>query len=208
MFGWFSSDKNKKEQSENIDVENSSSSDISQDSSDEVIDIFFSNTPPPLSWKDSQTGLIWEVKNRDNYDLTFTYNEALEYAKNLNIKFYDGSSKWRVPTIDELMSLGSDKLFDYRNKSSKYQTRASWKEKIEHTRNGKLFVKKPFSDFMAKQVESWYWSSTEVGDYQKNLTETKIKRFTETAWAVDFFEGGNYHNGKHEKNSVICVRNL
>ncbi len=175
-------------------------------STEDVIDIF--NDPKhPLSWVDSATGLIWEVKNAQNYDSRYTFDEAQEYAKGLNRKHYNDSGNWRVPTIEELMTLGSAQLFDYREKSVKYSTRQSWKEKIANTKNGRLFVKKPLSGFMNKQIETWYWSSTAVNNFQKNLSEKSVERMTEAGWTVNFFEGGNYHNTKTQKNSVICVRN-
>ena len=171
------------------------------------IDIF--NSPrPPLSWTDHKNSLIWEVKNKSNYEELFTYEEALEYAKSLNRRHYDKSGKWRVPTIDELMTLGVDKLFDYRNKSSNYQGRNDWKQKKESLRNGKLFVVKPISGFMNRQVESWFWSSTPVKDYSKGIKDIKVKRLITTSWAVNFFEGGNYHNSVDQKNSVLCVRDM
>ncbi len=173
---------------------------------DNIIDIF--NDPKaPLDWLDSATGLIWEVKNPQNYDNRYTFDEAFEYAKSLNRKYYNYSGSWRVPTINELMTLGSANLFDYREKSLRFQTRQHWKEKINGTKNGKLFVKKPLSGFMNKQIETWYWSSTQVEDFKKNLSEKTVERMNEASWTVNFFEGGNYHNTKTQKNSVICVRN-
>lgn len=210
MLSWLLSKKEKVGKNRINETESSNTrikeSDIGSTNSieTEVIDIF--NGTPPLSWRDPETGLIWEVKNKNNYDDKFTYSEAIEYARNLNIKHYDSSARWRVPTMDELMTLGSAQLFDYRNKSTRYKTRASWKEMIEGKRNGKLFVKKPLSGFMNHQIESWYWSSTEVEDYRRNLGEDVVKRMTKAAWAINFFEGGNYHNNVDEKNSVICVR--
>ncbi len=171
---------------------------------EEIIDIYGDNVP--LSWKDQDTGLIWEVKNEENLDDLFTYEEAIAYAQTMNRKHYDSSAKWRLPTIDELMTLGSAKLFDYRDKGVKYKTRNSWKEFISHKRNGKLFVKLPLSGFMNDQIESWYWSSTEVGTFKKDINDKGVTRMVDMAWAVNFFEGGNYHNSKEEKNSVICVR--
>jgi len=176
----------------------------------EIIDIF-NNPNPPLSWIDSKHKLIWEVKTERNYNEKYTHEEALAYALNLNRKHYDKSGKWRVPTIDELMSLGVDKLFDYRNKSSKFHARMDWKKARGPLRNGKLFVIKPFSGFMNQQIDTWYWSSTITEDFSikdRDKKDKKVNRLADTYWSVNFFEGGNYHNNKKEKNSVICVRTL
>ena len=173
----------------------------------EIIDIF-GKKKPPLSWKDPKTGLIWEVKNKNNYDKLYSYKEAEHYVKLLNRSFYDHSSKWRIPTIDELMTLGNIPLFDYRNKNLQFSSRAAWKVGKSKFRNGKLFVKKPLSGFMNAQIETWYWSSTPVEPFheQTQSQSNQIERLVELFWVVNFFEGGNYHIKAVEKNSVICVR--
>jgi hypothetical protein len=207
MFGWFS--KKKEDKSEKRSEVESTRKDIgSEDDEKGVIDIFDDSVNNPLSWKDKTTGLIWEVKNRSNYNDTYSFDEAKRYAENLSIKLYDGSNRWRVPTVDELMTLGSAKLFDYRDRGLKYGSRKSWREQIESFRNGKVFVKRELSGIMNYQIETWYWSSTAVEDYTYGYGkgETKISRMTNLGWVVSFFEGGNYHNSKDVKNSVICVR--
>jgi len=175
---------------------------------DEIIDIFKQKVPK--EWKDPKTRLIWEVKNMDNYENLYNYNESLEYAKSLNRNFYSGSNRWRVPTIDELLTLGNIHLFDYREKSSKFNAREAWKRTRTKSRNGKVFAKKIFSGIMNKQLETWYWSISEATPFSDNEhTNTnvkKIERFSESAWSINFFEGGNYHNNKDQRNHVICVR--
>jgi hypothetical protein len=171
------------------------------------VDIFSGKSPK--SWKDPETGLIWELKTKENFDKQYTYKEALQHMDNLNRYFYDSSFKWRIPTIDELMTLGSAKLFDYRKKHLSYHTRLSWRKKMEDSRNGRVFAKKPISGFMNHQVDSWYWSSTKSEDFEnldRNQNTLAVKRDNEKMWVVNFFEGGNFHNGIDQKNSVICVR--
>jgi len=55
-----------------------------------------------LVWKDPDTILIWQVKI-DKRD--FTWDEAFEYAKELNRQNYGGYNDWRVPSIDELKTI-------------------------------------------------------------------------------------------------------
>lgn len=200
MFGFFKKNNKNVEKTEEIVVEKQ------LEKEEYSIDIF-SGEELPLSWTDKETGLIWEVKTESNYEDTFSFEEAKLYADSLNRHHYDKSGKWRVPTVDELLSLGSVHLFDYRNKSANFGSRVSWKSKYSEHRNGKLFVKKIFADFMNKQVESWYWTSEDVGAFSKGVNDKQVKRMTDTAWAINFFEGGNYHITKTEKQSLICVRN-
>ncbi len=47
------------------------------------------------TWTDPETGLIWEKQGAEK---TMPWKEALEYAKSLG-------SDWRLPTIQELLSL-------------------------------------------------------------------------------------------------------
>ena len=109
---------------------------------DNIIDIF--NDPKaPLDWLDSATGLIWEVKNPQNYDNRYTFDEAFEYAKSLNRKYYNYSGSWRVPTINELMTLGSANLLII-EKIFRFQTRQHWKEKLMVQRMANFSLKNLF----------------------------------------------------------------
>jgi hypothetical protein len=159
------------------------------------IDIFSENIKPPLIWKDRDRKIIWEVKNRDNFDEKFTYDEALKYIDKLNREHYGGYRNWRLPTIDELLTLGNIKLFDYREPKSCYAERGLWIKRNSDKRVGSRFVRKPFSIIMNNQIQSWYWSST---PYEKEI---------ESAWVIDFFEGGNFHNCKKDQNLVMAIRN-
>jgi len=206
MFGIFSKKKNIEEVENTVSVE-STQENVNSKNNCEEIDIF-NNPNHQKSWEDKNTQLIWEVKSKDNYEKLYTYQESLEYAKSLNRKHYGMSGRWRVPTIDELLTLGVKPLFDYREKSSKFKGRADWKKRGGALRNGKLFVKKPFAGFMNMQIESWYWSSTEVTSFLASVKAEEIERLTDAAWSVNFFEGGNYHNSKEQRNSVICVRDM
>ena len=51
---------------------------------------------------DKSTGLTWEVKHRDNHNDVFLFAQALAYARNASLC---GSTNWRLPTQDELVSL-------------------------------------------------------------------------------------------------------
>ncbi|VEN73800.1 conserved hypothetical protein [Candidatus Desulfarcum epimagneticum] len=53
---------------------------------------------------DSSNGLMWQKTGSDNM-LTFT--QADDYIKSLNEKNYNGKNDWRLPTIEELVTLMS-----------------------------------------------------------------------------------------------------
>lgn len=51
---------------------------------------------------DHTTGLMWEIKKIGDENLTYTWDEAVIYAAKLN---HSGLSNWRLPTIQELLSI-------------------------------------------------------------------------------------------------------
>lgn len=51
---------------------------------------------------DKATGLLWQ---RSGTRYTVTWEKAVEYIEDLNRCFFAGRSDWRLPTVDELMSL-------------------------------------------------------------------------------------------------------
>jgi len=67
--------------------------------------------------RDNVTGLVWEVKNKDNKTFTYKWGDAPEgstdlyvnnHLKMLNDKASAGKKNWRLPTISELIMLGSN----------------------------------------------------------------------------------------------------
>ena len=137
-----------------------------------------------LAWKDVETGLMWEVKNKENIEHHYVWSEkwverawhpeeltddvkdAFSYAKKLNKINYAGFNDWRVPTKEELETiLTEEKINDY-------------------------FIKKPLS----KNTEGYYWSSSFYAD----------RHFY--AWHVHFVNGDTYYDVKNISSFVRCVR--
>ncbi|MBD3808599.1 MAG: DUF1566 domain-containing protein [Epsilonproteobacteria bacterium] len=136
------------------------------------------------AWIDKETGLMWEVKTKENIEhmyvwseerieeaffpenLTDSVKDAFSYAKKLNEMNYAGFNDWRVPTTDELETLLTEK-----NNSDRH-------------------IKVPLS----KNSSEVYWSSTtsEIGMYD--------------AWYVFF--GDDYIVDIYEYgcNYIRCVR--
>ena len=88
-------------------------------------------------WKDPDTSLIWQkhIGNRG-----YSWYDAKTYCENMVL---DGFSDWRVPTINELSTLLTER--PYRN------PRSSTK---------KTFIKKDLFDTMGMYVQ-WFWTSEE-----------------------------------------------
>jgi hypothetical protein len=159
-------------------------------------------------WQDLDTGLIWQRKIDDE---RYTWQEAFEYAKKLNSQNFGGYDDWRLPTIDELCSLGNIKLYRHddrngnrlkeNNPLNDYNTWNEWKEtnwdKGYDNPNadfGKNFIKEALLDSIKKQKYPWYWSSTSFDD--NNLF----------AWSVNFYFGSTYCHNKSFSYYVRCVR--
>lgn len=55
--------------------------------------------------QDNHSGLIWEVKTLANMDNEYTFDEIPAYIQQINQDNFCGHSDWRLPTVDELITL-------------------------------------------------------------------------------------------------------
>lgn len=146
--------------------------------------------------KDNKTGLTWEVKTNDDglRDMLKTYTNfsAIEtgyglgtnadlFVKAVNKQTLCGASNWRLPTIDELMSLVycSDGKYDADGSCT------NWTEVTKPTINTVYFP---------NTKDKWYWSSSPSA----NLSSY--------AWYVYFSSGYSYSNYKGNDGFVRLVR--
>jgi serine/threonine-protein kinase len=85
-----------------------------------------------LAWVDREVNLMWEVKQPENMNYIFVFNDAQKHVSHLNNIKYAGFDDWRLPTRDELKTLATKSKLNY------------------------LYIKKPLS----KNSNYTYWSST------------------------------------------------
>lgn len=113
-------------------------------------------------YKDETTGLYWELKTYGNRRMEYSLEDAYEYAEELNTYKYGGYSDWRVPAIEELITLCSIEPYKY---NGDYKAWRAWFEGIKDMSNNGFFIKDPLSDNLGK--DGWYWSSTKAdnGEY-------------------------------------------
>lgn len=148
-----------------------------------------------LMVQDTQTGLIWEVKQGmdgtshydepNDADNTYTWYDSNPdtnggdpgtaskginteaFIRAMNSIQYGGFSDWRLPTIRELAY-----LVDSRRKSPSINT-----------------------TFFPNTIASWYWSSSTSANYPQH------------AWGVGFLHGHDSYNFKYIYGYVRAVRN-
>ena len=83
---------------------------------------------------DHATGLVWQLRGTP-YPLSFS--EALGYVEALNAQGFQGVRHWRLPTVNELLSVLPD------------------------VAGNALFLHKP-----ARQVVKWLWSCDRHGHHE------------------------------------------
>lgn len=98
--------------------------------------------------RDNNTGLVWEVKTDDggfrDKDRIYSWHEAHnKYIERLNRERFGGYSDWRLPAIDELIS-----IVDYGNDGS-----------------DDLAINTRFFPYAKNKYETVYWSSVGHRDY-------------------------------------------
>ncbi len=137
------------------------------------------------AWIDIDTGLMWEVKTKENIKHQYVWNkesiknslqaealtdsvtDAFLYAEKLNAQNFGGFNDWRVPTREELKTLLTKK------------------------KNNNYYIKLALS---CNTLSNGYWSST------------TYKNFKHYAWFVYFNLGNEYHYSKYYNYYVRCVR--
>jgi len=129
-------------------------------------------------------GKMWQ---KETVEKEMTWDEAMEYAKNLRLGGYDD---WRLPTIDELGEIIENCGAIKTNRKNK-----EFYNLIDKNKDNKFYQscykERGFSKF-------FYWSAT------SNIIETNNRRST---WVADFKLGYiSNHPFERDSNYVRCVR--
>ena len=88
---------------------------------------------------DEKSGLIWQ-DNKDVAQITFNYNEAMDYCNALKVDSYED---WRLPTLKEFYTI-----------VDLTQNRPALKNGFEVRDDGKYWTSTPFAKNPKK--EAWY----------------------------------------------------
>jgi hypothetical protein len=143
-------------------------------------------------WTDNDTGLTWEVDIQKD---KFSFDEAFEYAQNLNKNKFAGFDDWRVPTLDELLSIGNIPLYDRRIENKKSWTQWYKDTKSQAHDNQKsntkvTYIKEPLLESMGMGWQG-FWSSTVDSDDENY------------AWMLGF---GNGASSSYLSTGDMCIR--
>lgn len=128
---------------------------------------------------DANTGLWWQT----DYATGKTWQQAIDYAESLNTQEYAGYSDWRLPTIEELITLINYKRFDPASDFPDMPSDWFWSSSSEAS---KLGVYRPLVDSAFSQTESL--------------------NYTLYAWSTSFYYGTVFYSGKVGGGKVRCVR--
>ena len=135
--------------------------------------------------------LMWQ--NIDySKEKKYRWQEAVNYCEASTLGGYDN---WRLPTRDELKSLGNIELYgEYNNNWSEWFNKNKNK-RLKNSKGNSYFIKKEFLENMPEY--SYFWTSTEI--------ERKYKEDIK-AWVVYFGYGDDYWRNKSSSYFVRCVR--
>jgi hypothetical protein len=150
-----------------------------------------------LMWMRCEFGQTWNGVYCEGKAERLKFDEAQSTAKRTN---YGGYSNWRVPTIQEINSL----VYCENGIRIQYLQNGFWSKKTEED-NSYCKIDYVFDlrgvrdllDLLDKNfINIWgeYWSSSPHSQY------------SESAWAVSFFEGNDVVKNRHEFVEVRLVR--
>ena len=109
-------------------------------------------------WLDSDTGLMWEMKTEENIGhkyvwsqenvaqaqnpelLTDDVKDAFSYADKLNSNGFGGYDDWRVPTLEELKTLLTNKNYFIKDELSKNSSGDYWSSTTNKRDKGSAWI--------------------------------------------------------------------
>ncbi len=96
----------------------------------------------PKIWRDPKTSMMWQVELDSEQ---YSWDESFEYAKKLNREKYCGYSDWKVPSINELNTIFSNRTYN------------------RHSCTHQTYIKEIFLNSMTMHLQE-FWSSSQAGE--------------------------------------------
>lgn len=144
-----------------------------------------------MTWTDPETNLMWEVKTTESIEKNYAFDQAQEYAKELNSQNYAEYNDWRVPSVKELESLLRHSYGRYYGiYDDKWD---KWFEHHKHLRVENSFIKFPLT---YNETKFWAW------------TNEKNQEIASDAFSVGFDCGYVNSCNVDLQRHVRCVRGI
>jgi len=86
---------------------------------------------------DHATGLMWQQSGSANH---MTYVDAEKYIRDLNNQRFAGYNDWRLPTLEEAVSLMEPKKLDGLYLDSVFERKQSWIWTVDQESAGRAWV--------------------------------------------------------------------
>jgi hypothetical protein len=150
--------------------------------------IYFDTNLQSYVWKDTESGLTWEVKTADNIVNEYTWQEAYNYCNNLIL---GGYSDWWLPSISQLRTLAHFPIFGEYNDNWE-----EWYLTYEQYKNNGFFIKYQLAYNMGAGGD--YWAVSE------KISSAKSKE--DFSWYLDFDAGYDDWTYSTAQHYVRCVR--
>jgi serine/threonine-protein kinase len=111
-------------------------------------------------WVDPETSMMWQVEIDSEQ---YSWKDSFEYVKKLNQEKYGGYSDWRVPSINELDTIFSNRTYN------------------RHSCTRETYIKEIFLNSMTMYLQE-FWSSSQAtgnnayrGRFAENLSSPRKK---------------------------------
>lgn len=139
------------------------------------------------TWIDTTTNLMWELKEEKNANEEYSIKEALGYCAKLNEMKAAGFDDWRLPTIEELSTIGVVEFFRYEGDHKAWK--AWYEEHCEGLLHGYFIIPELSKNI---GVHGWYWSGTPKDEKEYYL--------------INYKDGNTNSHEPNQQFYVRCVR--
>ena len=141
-------------------------------------------------FRDEETNLIWQQELAEE---TFTWNEAIKYAKKLNKQRYGNITTWRVPTCEELYTIITDIPLENKNYNC--------------SKTVYSYIKEPLLNSIKLEFCHRYWSISELKNSDNKDEDVEDEFYDEIDFAcyVELDKQSANYFDKKSLCGIICV---